>query len=117
MQAVCEKQMSDVAVLPIPGDALVSTTVAPFKKQMEELALCTRRIVVDLSAVQFIDSAGCGALLQFHKQLLDRGGGLKICCVTPPVRALFELVRMQRVLEIYPDREQALRSFGTNVPA
>lgn len=112
MQAVCEKQMSDVVVLPIQGDALVSTTVARFKKQLEELAADTNRVVVDLSGIQFIDSAGCGALLQFHKQLLSKGGGLKVCCVTPPVRALFELVRMQRVLEIHPDREQALRSFA-----
>ena len=112
MQAVCENQMSDVAVLPIQGDALGSTTVARFKQQLEELAARTSRIVVDLSGVQFIDSAGCGALLQSHKLLLEKGGGLKVCCVTPPVRALFELVRMQRVLEIYPDREQALRAFA-----
>jgi len=112
MQAVCEKPMSDVAVLPVTGDALVSTTVAAFKKQLEELAAGTSRVVIDLSTVQFIDSAGCGALLQFHKLLLEKGGGLKVCCVTPPVRALFELVRMQRVVEVYPDCEQALRSFA-----
>src|SRR5947209_9988928 len=56
MQATHEKQMSDVAVLPIQGDALVSTTVARFKKQMRELAARTSRVVVDLSSVQFIDS-------------------------------------------------------------
>ena len=112
MHAICEKQMSDVAVLPFQGDALVSTTVARFKEQMGELAARTSRVVVDLSSVQFIDSAGCGALLLFHKLLLDNGGGLKVCCITPPVRALFELVRMQRVLEVHADREQALRSFA-----
>jgi len=111
MEAMLEKTMSDVAVLHIQGDALASTNVADFKKQMEELAERTHRVVVDLSQVQFIDSAGCGVLLQFHKLLLARGGGLKVCCASPSVRALFELVRMQRVLEIHPGREQALRAF------
>jgi anti-sigma B factor antagonist len=111
MQVLIEERMSDVAVLSIQGDALVSTGVAGFKQQMEELAARTSRVVVDLSTVQFIDSAGGSVLLKFHKLLMDRGGGLKVCCLTPPVRALFDLVRMQRVLAIYPSREQALRSF------
>ena len=111
MEAILEKKMSDVAVLSIQNDSLVSANVAAFKKEMEELAVRTERIVVDLSQVQFIDSAGCGALLQFHKQLLARGGGVKVCCVSHPVRALFELVRMQRVLDVHPGREQALWGF------
>lgn len=111
MEAILEKKMSDVAVLSIQDDSLVSANVAAFKKEMEELAARTDRIVVDLSQVQFIDSAGCGALLQFHKQLLARGGALRVCCVSHSVRALFELVRMQRVLEIHPSRQQALGEF------
>lgn len=106
MKAICET-MSDVAVLGVGGDSLVSSNVAAFKQAMEELVRGARCVVVDLSEVQFIDSAGCGALLQFHKELLAKGGGLKVCCVSHSVRALFELVRMQRVLDIYPSCEQA----------
>jgi anti-anti-sigma factor len=109
MKAICE-QMSDVAVLGVRGDSLVSGNVAAFKREMEALGRETNRVVVDLSEVQFIDSSGCGALLQFHKHFLARGGGMKVCCVSHSVRALFELVRMQRVLDVYPTREQAMQA-------
>jgi anti-sigma B factor antagonist len=102
--------MSDVAVLGVGGDSLVSSNVAAFKRELEALGRDTNRVVVDLSEVQFIDSAGCGALLQFHKHFQGKGGGMKVCCVSHSVRALFELVRMQRVLDIYPTSEQAVQA-------
>src|SRR5262249_27501884 len=103
--------MTDVAVLSVQGDSLVSTTLAPFKKEMESLAGTTRRVVVDLSGVQFIDSAGCGTLLQLHKLLQARGGGLKGCCGSPSVPALFGRGRMQRVLAASPTRGEGVRAF------
>jgi anti-sigma B factor antagonist len=102
----------DVAVLAVTGDSLAANNVAVFKRELETLTQTTNRVVVDLSEVQFIDSSGCGALLQFHKRLQDKGGALGVCCVSAPVRALFELVRIQRVLDIFPDRKQAVAALG-----
>jgi len=108
MVSVVER-LSETCVI-VPGDSLVANNVASFKRELEELSRSAKGVVVDLSEVQFIDSAGCGALLQFHKRLKERGGGLVLCCLSAPVRALFELVRIQRALDIYPSREAALKA-------
>ena len=104
------ERLSETALVVIPGDSLVTNNLAGLKRELEELSKTTARVVVDLSQVQFIDSAGCGVLLQFHKRLKEKGGGLAICGISPPVRALFELVRIQRALDIYPNRDAAVRA-------
>jgi anti-sigma B factor antagonist len=39
------------------------------------------------------------------------GGELKLCAMSKSLRALFELVRMHRVFDIYNSREEATRAF------
>jgi anti-sigma B factor antagonist len=68
--------------------------------------------VLDLGKVQFVDSSGLGAILSASRQLLETGGDLKICSLTPPVRVLFELVRMHRVFDVLNDREEAVGAFA-----
>jgi anti-sigma B factor antagonist len=80
-----------------------------FLRFLEEGA---RRIVVDLSSVNFIDSSGLGALLSGYKNATQRGGSLILCGPQPRVRAMFDLTRLNRVFEIYPRLEEALASQG-----
>jgi anti-sigma B factor antagonist len=107
MKAVVEA-MSDVAVLVVPGDALTGNSVNSFLREAEAYTGEGVRLIVDLSEVQFIDSAGCAALMQLSKALEARGGALKVCGVTGTVRALFDLVRLQRVVDVVGDRATAL---------
>ena len=83
-----------------------------FRREAEAHTADAVRLVVDLTEVHFIDSAGCAALLQLHKALDARGGALKVCGATGSVRALFDLVRLQRVVDVVPDRPTALAQFA-----
>jgi len=67
--------------------------------------------VLDLSRLRFVDSSGLGALLSCLRQLTGRGGDLRLSGMSKPVRALFELVRMHRIFDIYPTKEEAIKAF------
>ncbi|HEY8161972.1 MAG: STAS domain-containing protein [Methylocystis sp.] len=71
-----------------------------------------RRLVVDLSAVKFIDSSGLGALLSGYKNANQRSGSFILSGLQPRVRSMFELTRLNRVFEIYPGLEEALSGQG-----
>ena len=73
------------------------------------------KLVFDMNALRFVDSSGLGALLSCLRQVHSSGGDLKLCEMAKTVRALFELVRMHRIFEIYSSREEALRSYGAEV--
>ena len=68
-------------------------------------------LTIDLSAVRFIDSSGLGALVSGFKNASAREGSLKLCCLQPQVRSMFELTRLHRVFEIYNSAEEAQESF------
>jgi len=87
---------------------------APRLKEMlnELIGRGAIRFVIDLSDLDFIDSAGLGVLVSTLKGVRARGGDLRICCVKDPVRMIFDLTRLSKVFKIFADRGQALSSFG-----
>jgi len=66
------------------------------------------KLVVDLSAVRFIDSSGLGALLSGYKNANLHRASLVLAGLQPRVQAMFELTRLNRVFEIYRDVDEAL---------
>ncbi len=66
------------------------------------------RLVVDLSAVRFIDSSGLGALLSGYKNANLHRASLVLAGLQARVQAMFELTRLNRVFEIYRDVDEAL---------
>lgn len=67
-------------------------------------------VVVDLSAVRFVDSSGLGVLMSALKRARALGGDIVACGIVKPVKQLFNLVRLDRVMTEFPDRESAVAS-------
>jgi anti-sigma B factor antagonist len=69
-----------------------------------------RHVVLDLHAVQLIDSAGLGLLVRAHQQAKRRGGSL--CLVAPSryVLTVLHTMRLDTVFAAYPDEEAAFRA-------
>lgn len=62
-------------------------------------------LLLDLKDVTFIDSSGLGALVVILKQMRASQRKLYICSIGDQVRMLFELTSMDRVFEVFADRE------------
>ncbi len=67
-----------------------------------------RRLVIDLSEVDFLDSSGLGALVAILKRL-GTAGALEITGLNRPVRKVFELTRM---VEVFTIRETGSAAAG-----
>jgi len=70
-----------------------------------------RKIIVDLSECEFIDSTFLGALVVSLKKVTGLGGDLRLVGFQPAVHSMFELTRMYRVFESFKTKEEALKSF------
>jgi anti-sigma B factor antagonist len=110
MELTCE-HINDVTVVVLTGDQLDASNVAEFKRDIAPVLESHSRVVFDLNQLTFVDSSGLGALLACLRQLHARGGDLKLCGVSRPVRALFELVRMHKVFHIFAIPDEAIRAF------
>ena len=73
-------------------------------------------LVVNLNGVDFIDTAGLGALVSALKRLKQSGqhGDVRLVHVKPPVESVLELTRLHRVFSRYDSVEEAVRSYAEN---
>jgi anti-sigma B factor antagonist len=106
-------QIGEVTVVTIPVDELDAGNTEDFKRDIAPVLQAGSRLVFDLSGVRFVDSSGLGAMLSCLRQVSARNGDLKLCGMSAQVRALFELVRMHRIFDIYATREEAVAAFGS----
>ncbi len=70
-----------------------------------------KKIVVDLSSCEFIDSTFLGSLVVSLKKLTGLGGDLRLVGFQPAVHSMFELTRMYRVFESFKSSDEAVESF------
>lgn len=110
MEIAVEKR-DDVFVATMPVEELDASNVGEFKRDIASVLQASAKVVLDLSRLRFVDSSGLGAMLSCLRQLTGRNGDLKLCGMSKQVRTLFELVRMHRVFDIYPTKEEAVSAF------
>jgi anti-sigma B factor antagonist len=110
MELIASIEGRDVLVIAVGEESLDASNVREFRDGVLAMLQAHTRVVLDMRAVGFVDSSGLGALLACLRHLSARRGHLCLCNLTAPVQALFELMRMHRVITIQPTREDALRS-------
>lgn len=64
------------------------------------------RIVLDLAAVEFIDSSGLGAIIAAMKHLGPERK-LELASLSPAVARVFRLTRLDQVFMVHPDADTA----------
>jgi len=98
-----------VPVLTLSGR--LDTVAAPvFDAQMAPfLAEPRSRILMDLSGVTYISSAGLRSILQLVKHASAHGGRLGLFAVPPSIQEVIEISGFPSLLDVYPDRESALQ--------
>jgi anti-sigma B factor antagonist len=65
-------------------------------------------LLLDMSAVKFIDSTGLGVIVTAMKAAREGGGKLALFGLPAKVRSLVELTRLHLVFDIYGDEASAL---------
>jgi anti-sigma B factor antagonist len=95
-------------VLPLEGeiDLHVSPTVTASVNAM--IVNKPKRLVVDLSHVTFIDSAGLAAFIEAMQKVEAYGGNFALAGLQETVRSIFEISRLDQVFQIFPDVDTAM---------
>ena len=101
-----------VSVLKVSG-YLDTTTAAELESALAGLlGKDLFKIVVDLSGVNYISSAGWGIFISEIKDIRNRGGDLKLSGMVGDVHEVFQLLEFHSILESYPSVSEAVTAFG-----
>lgn len=94
-------------VVEVVGELDMSTTPQLRDRLFEVVQGGARVVVVDLADVGFMDSSGLGALVLAYKDLRERDGWLGLAGVRPPVRQLFSVTSVDRVIGLFDTVQDA----------
>jgi anti-sigma B factor antagonist len=107
--------VNNVCYLTLAGEIdSLSAGLIKDKIQAQIEAQCYN-IVVDLTQVKFMDSAGLGVLVSGLKLCSKNGGELVLVGLTENVRELFRITRLDTVFKMFPDRESAAEVFNNTI--
>ncbi|MFF3072254.1 STAS domain-containing protein [Kitasatospora sp. NPDC057904] len=100
------KDFSEVngwTVVPLFGD--LDDFAAPELRKLFDVLIDggAPRLVMDLTAVGFVDSTGLNALLGAARRVRERHGALRLAGAVPQVRDVVELSGVEAVLPLFPD--------------
>jgi anti-anti-sigma factor len=105
-------EQKDKAAIFRPQEARLDSVIAPDLKA-EFLILAqpdVETLVIDLTDVSYIDSAGLSALLLARRQQTSHEGDVRLVGVSEDVRSLLELTQLNRVFPIFETVQQALEA-------
>jgi anti-sigma B factor antagonist len=101
-----------VEVVQISGRIELGEGSAAFREMVRDLlAKGRKKILLNLADVDYIDSAGLGALVSAFTSVRNDGGDLKLVYLTKKVQDLLQMTKLYTVFEIFDNETEALKSF------
>ena len=106
--------VGQVAVVKITGDITLNKggDVLLKDKVQSLLQQNQKNILLDMSGVSYVDSAGLGELVQAYATTKNRGGALKLVAVTKRLKDLLVVTKLLTVFDTYDSEAEGLASFG-----
>ena len=99
-----------------PVGELDAFTVSQFRQALAELA-STPRLLIDMSGVPFVDSAGLGALIGGFRRARENGGDVAVCCNRPTLTRLLRTTGFDRIVTVAETIEEAAAALSNDPSA
>jgi anti-sigma B factor antagonist len=91
-----------------PVGELDAFTVSQFRQSLAELA-SSPRLLIDLSGVPFVDSAGLGALIGGVRRVRELGGEVVVACPRPTLTRLLRTTGFDRIVTVTATPQEAMQ--------
>ncbi len=101
----------NIAVLSLDGYVDSATSLNMDEAIDSILRQGVYRVIVDLTKVGYISSAGWGVFISKIKDIRENGGGLKIAGMRPDVRDVFDLLGFGHIIDAHENVDEALSAF------
>jgi len=105
---VTSERNDGIVVLAVNGRLGTASSLALVEALSREIRGEYLRLLVDLAGVDYMSSAGLGALETIARRVHEAGGELVLCALSEPVRLVFDLAGLLSAFAIEPSREAGL---------
>jgi anti-sigma B factor antagonist len=105
------RTFAGVTIIECSGRLVLGDESADLRNLVKSTLLESKNIVLELSDVYFIDSAGVGLLARLFASAQMEGGVLKLANLSPRMQDMLKITRLFLVFEVFDSAEEAVKSF------
>lgn len=106
-------ERGDVTVVRVREAKLTYPVLSAFFSEVRQrVEGGANRLIMDLAAVSYLDSASIGCLMDVHRLLQERGGTLRLCSLQPRVETMISMTGVHKIVPLHRDEEDALAAFA-----
>jgi len=105
------RNRGDVLIVHCQGRIVYRDEAAALSRLVDEGLYNGGKVILDLSGVTSIDSAGIGELVFLHTRAQSQNADLKVASPSELVSELLDLTNVNSILEIHPNLNEAIAAF------
>jgi len=111
---VKSRQSQGVDILDLGGRITLGEATGALRDAVKDaITKGNKNILLNLSDVSYIDSAGLGELVGCSTTVRNSGGTLKLLGLQKKIRDLMQITKLHTIFEVMDDEATAVKSFGT----
>ncbi len=95
-------------VVTVHGEIDVATSPTLRERLIDLVNGGATRLVLDLEAVDFLDSTGLGTIVSLLKRVRTHGGDLRLVCTEARIRRLFEITGLDKAVPLHASLDDAI---------
>jgi anti-anti-sigma factor len=116
MQLAFEEH-GDVRIVRVREAKLTYPVLGTFFGEVQKVVEAgSTRLVIDLSAVGYIDSASIGCLMDIHRLVQERAGSVRLSGLQPRVETMLSMTGVHKIVSIHRTEADALAALGARAP-
>ena len=109
---ITQREINGIYVLALKGRLVLGQESNGLRSTVEDLLSGGgTKIVVNLDQVNYVDSAGLGALIEMHRKTAAKGGRLVLSNLGPNLKRALEIARLLSIFETSPTEAAAVTGF------
>jgi anti-sigma B factor antagonist len=105
------RTVDDIVVVDCSGRIIFGEETSQLRDTVKKLLPEHRRIVLNLSGTNYIDSGGLGTLVSLYTSAQNAGASIKLANLTQRVGDLLQVTKLVTVFDVYDSEAKALDSF------
>lgn len=107
-----ERAVDGVTILDLHGKMLIGEGDEMLREKINDLVENgTKRIVLNLAEVPYVDSAGLGEIVRCYTTVGNREGQMKLLNLTKRIQDLLSITKLLTVFDTYDTEDEAVKSF------
>lgn len=105
------READGVTIVNCQGRIVFGEESSYLRENLKQILASSRKVVLNLSGVSYIDSGGLGTLVGVYSSARSAGADIKLTGLGQRLRDVLQITKLVTVFEVYDNEQQAIAAF------